>query len=44
MTKPKTDPIKTFLIDKNPKDLIMFSSNHATNVIQAIASITPGIA
>ena len=44
MTKPKTEPINIFFIDKNPNVLIMFSSNHATKVIKAIARITPGIA
>ena len=38
------DPIKTFFIEKNPNDLIIFSSNQAIKVINAIAKITPGIA
>ena len=44
MTKPKIEPINNFLIDKNPNSLIIFSSNHATKVINAMARITPGIA
>ena len=38
------EPIKTFFIDSNPRDLIMLLSNHAIKVINAIAKITPGIA
>ena len=38
------EPIKTFLIESNPKDLIILLSNHAIKLINAIAKITPGIA
>ena len=44
MTNPKIDPINTFLIDRNPSDLIMLLSNQAIKVIKATANITPGIA
>ena len=36
--------MKIFLIDKKPYAFTIFSSNHAINVINAIAKITPGIA
>ena len=44
MTNPNIDPINTFLIDRNPSDLIMLLSNQAIKVIKATANITPGIA
>ena len=44
MTNPNIYPINTFLIDRNPSDLIMLLSNQAIKVINATANITPGIA
>ena len=36
--------MNTFLIDKKPKVLTIFSSNQAIKVIKATARITPGMA
>ena len=38
------EPINTFFIESNPKDLFILLSNHAIKLINAIAKITPGIA